>query len=157
MQQILAPKSPGLPFSEWNLTPLSTSSTLICSTESALLSEKRENDSLSLVYQWIGTVYIRGPFSSVRESSYLCISSLWNLQHSQQHFLKLWSVYRFTLDFWGCWEHGSPISGATKHLDWELWKIKEDVTTSQQSWSVDDEEWGSKVNQLVMRPDFQLR
>lgn len=38
MQQILAPKSPGLPFSEWNLTPLSTSSTLICSTESALLS-----------------------------------------------------------------------------------------------------------------------
>lgn len=99
MQQILAPKSPGLPFSEWNPTPLSTSSTLICSTDSSLLSEKG-NDSLSLVCHWVGTVFICGPVSSARESVYYH----WNVC-----FFKLWSVCHVTLDRWARWERGNSI------------------------------------------------
>lgn len=96
MQQILAPKSPGLPFSDWNLTPLSTSSTLICSTESALLSEKQKRlNVFSVSLNW-NCICLRTIFISVGEQLLVHFITLKSMALTAAS-LKLWSVYPFYL------------------------------------------------------------
>ena len=157
MQQILAPKSPGLPFlwEESNSTFYQLNSHLLHWISPALRKKKKKKK--------------RGETTHCLR----CITEL-ELYISADHFHQCGRAVT-------CAFHHSGIFGAHSSAPWNsgvftalfeivglvenmaiqfrvpsntqtesCGEIKEDVTTSQQTWRADDYEWGSKVNQLVM-------